>query len=316
LRKKLPTQKDVKEQVIDPLIEWSSRYLIPPDYVSKSGVTAEEILEGMKKEAERYGAGKYLKEIDRACRTVDGVKAKRIKDRLPLAAAAYAVSMAFGAWRLSSPLRPQTEDPLTIILGYLSGRPEASPVRSGLESETEKNKIISPTSNGASELLREEDELISGSPCLITSPERLGRFRSQLHNLLKKAFRWICTSNYRPDAIKRWNDEINQLATDFREERFAPFTTGGASHIDFVIHPTSAEFRQSPRFNAIRQKIYRFFFGEPLHGLIDRFAGLTASKTSESTGLNPADCIGGSIGLKKHYVELEMHLDISVAVSL
>jgi len=252
LRKAVGTQKAVKEKIFKPLLEVSKRF-INPDFVSKSELTAQQIRSKMENKMDKTAAKKYLEGEKRAFQTVDGVPAKYIKERLPFGALKYAEKMTFGTWRLIGPLAStelsrtssnEGEGALNIVMGWLTGKPTAT------------------------EFIRKQDEVLAGAPFSIINPAltpRLrGQFKRKLRNRLKHSFREICVLYNQPDEIRIENDLINQLVNEFARKDLVPFQTGGASHLDFVPHPKTAIFHNSPEVLAVRSKIREFFLGEPL----------------------------------------------------
>lgn len=86
---------------------------------------------------------------------------------------------------------------------------------------------------------------------------RWGQFKKQFRNELKQSFSSIGWSNYNPARVTQKNDQINELLKDFA-------CAGMVIHLEFVLHPDTAEFFNSPRMLEIRSKIREFFTGKPL----------------------------------------------------
>jgi len=277
-RKALPTHQDVQEKAFDPLLKAYPQFL-SPDFRSKSGLTAEHIREKLQRKLQdKETARRYLKEFEKAYRTENGIRAKRIKEDLPGNAAKYACQMTFGNWRFLGPINQQGRGAIPLVLDWLSGETDA------LND------------------LRPPDELISGQPVLITTPGRTGRFRKQLQNALLKSARFISESNYHPTATREENDKVNQLVNEFGRSGIVPFSPSGASHLDFVPHPETAEWCLSRRFRLIQHKIWTHFCGNisPEPVVLPEELKIT----------NPADFIGDPM----HPLYLEMHLDIQVSL--
>lgn len=273
-RQAVRTQKAVKEKVIKPLFKAFER-MLNKNFVSKSGLTARAILNKMKDSLDKKGGKKYLDNLERAHRKIDGVPAKYIKDRLPLGAANYAQKMTFGIWRLTGPLDKTGKGALNIVLDWLTG--------------------ITTTPK----FLRKQDEAAAGSPELITTPGRQGRFNRQLRSYLMHAFALICQSNYQTEVLKEQNDRVNQLINKFIRKDFVPFTTAGLSHLDFVLYPETAELSNSSRSNEIRNKINEFFLGKKA---IPLPRSVTFGK------VKPSNFIGHLL----QPIHLDMYLDLQV----
>ncbi|MBI4713195.1 MAG: hypothetical protein HY762_07855 [Planctomycetes bacterium] len=280
-RKAIRTQKDFQEKIAKPIIQTTQGF-INPEFISRSGLTAEDIANKMKsKLLDGRTADKYLKGLDRAFRKVDGITAKKVRDKLPLGAADYALKMTFGAWRMLGPLNEAGKSPIMLAENYLTGEQD----------------IIN--------FLRDKDRLFDGKPILITEPENCGKFKKEFHNCLMRNFKNICDLNYAPDNMERENNVINQLINNFVSDRFARFSSGGESHLDFVLEPESVIPNDAPVINDIKYKIYAFFLGE-------KMADHLRSKwieTQRVAPVNPADYIGNLD--KSAY--FDMYLDIQVA---
>jgi hypothetical protein len=83
--------------------------------------------------------------------------------------------------------------------------------------------------------LRERNVRVEGEPLVVTTPEKLGKFKKILVSRIVHWGSEIITSGYEEVVIKRANQDLNQLVNEYRREDIIPFTPGGASHIDFII---------------------------------------------------------------------------------
>jgi hypothetical protein len=278
-RKSIRTQAQAKQKVLDPLQKFYLEHLpVESDYVSVHGRDIQSIrYRILKNMGKKTGGKKYLKKIELAYQTVDGIPAKRIKDKLPLGAAEYAKEMTFGNWRLIGPEKPKGRNPLNIIQNWLTG-----------------GEITT------TDLRKKRDELLSGAPLSLVKAKQPGRFIVKLRAQLMRSLSLISKANYGPEQIQEENTVLNQLITEFARPGFCPFSPGGASHIDFVIHPETAEFYFSPLLNEVRNKINRFFLGTEPDTYLD---------PAIAEGKNPADFIGRS----GHPLVIDMHLDIQIS---
>lgn len=93
---------------------------------------------------------------------------------------------------------------------------------------------------------------------------RWGKFRWQFRKKLLQQFEIIGWFKYDMERIAKANGRINQLVTEFIKQDVVTFKTGGASHLDFVPHPTTMEYFNSSRLLELRSKIYLHFTGKPL----------------------------------------------------
>lgn len=86
---------------------------------------------------------------------------------------------------------------------------------------------------------------------------RLGQFKKQFRKELKQSFSSIGWSDYSPVRVKEKNIKIKQLMNEFALK-------GYDLHLEFVLHPDTAELYNSLRFLDIRNKIHLHFTGKPL----------------------------------------------------
>lgn len=208
-RKAVGTVKDYQAKVAQPLQEVTRRWL-NPDFHSRKGRSAAEILRVQATALKKSGR-QYLKQLDAAYRTVNGVRAKYIKDRLPQAGLRYAEAMAWLVWPLLAGDEPGKPGPVLLAQRWL----------------TSDQTVLT--------LLKKEDEHLIGEPLLITDQARVKQFKLQLYRRLVWAGRQVIKSNYLPEAIRLANESINRLVQQFARSEFAPFSTGGDSHLDFIV---------------------------------------------------------------------------------
>jgi hypothetical protein len=208
-RKAVGNVKDYQTKVAQPLQDVTARY-ISPTFYSRSGRSAAEILRLQAKALKKSGR-KYLKKLDAAYRTVNGVRAKYIKDRLPEAGFSYAEAMAWLVWPLLAGDEPGKPGPVLLAQRWLTG----------------EQTVLS--------LLRKEDEHLTGEPILITDKARVKQFKLQLYRRLVWAGRQVIKTDYLPEAIRLANETTNRLLQQFARAEFAPFRPGSDSHLDFII---------------------------------------------------------------------------------
>ncbi|HLD36299.1 MAG TPA: hypothetical protein VJC37_06225 [Planctomycetota bacterium] len=83
--------------------------------------------------------------------------------------------------------------------------------------------------------LRAQGVSVQGRPMVITTPERVREFRN---TLAKRILSWgseIIKFGYEHQDVKRLNEKLNHLVNEYRRHEITPFTSGGPSHIDFII---------------------------------------------------------------------------------
>jgi len=208
-RKSVGTVKDYQTKVAQPLQEVTRRRL-NPDFHSRKGRSAAEILR-VQAEALKKSGRQYIKKLNVAYRTVNGVPAKYIKDRLSRGGCRYAEAMAWLVWPLLAGDEPGKPGPVPLAQRWLTG----------------DQTVLT--------LLRKEDEYLTGEPILVTDQARVKQFKLQLYRRLVWAGRQVIKSNYLPEAIQRSNESINRLVQQFARAEFVPFTTGDDSHLDFIV---------------------------------------------------------------------------------
>jgi hypothetical protein len=84
---------------------------------------------------------------------------------------------------------------------------------------------------------QEGSHIIEGGPFSITRQELRPALKSSLNQRLIQAGATIVTMSYDPEEIKRQNDSTNNCVNSFvdPELNLNPFTTGGASCVDYII---------------------------------------------------------------------------------
>ncbi|MBI4712571.1 MAG: hypothetical protein HY762_04630 [Planctomycetes bacterium] len=274
-RQAIHTLKDYRQKLAQPALEHGLK-AIPDGFISKSGLSAETIRRLMRARMLSAQAGhKYMDKLDKAFRVKDGISAKKLKDGLPFGAADYAVKMTFGNWRFIGPAGTGEQSPLFIAVNWLNGN----------------QKTVN--------YLRAKDKLVKGGPLIIAEPDKTGRFKMQLRAQLMRSANIISACNYAADIISDQNDRLNQLVNRFARPDLAPFVSGGASHLDFVIIPASIEPDDSPKIRDILYRIYAHFLGQATaDGLKARW---TVTRQTDQQTVRPYQ--------KAHF---DMHLDIRV----
>lgn len=157
----------------------------------------------------------------------DKARAKFINEDLLINTADYCEQMTFGEYRLTGPSSGRDKSPLETVL----------------------------------ECLR---------PYIIKA--KWGQFKPKFTKQLKRAFTYICTSDYEPTSVKEMNDWINTGRLDAPapiHHLLAEFALHGepvqgepvkgfVPHLDFVLHPETAEYYSSPAMLAIRSRIWGY----------------------------------------------------------
>jgi hypothetical protein len=223
-RKAVGTIKAYQEKVARPLVRKFAS-MFNPDFVSRTGLTAEEIIKDHT-QSTMAGGRKYLTKLARAYKKMNGIPAKLIKDKLAVAGEHYAQSMAYAFWPLISGSQPGAQGPVIKAQLWLVG------------DQSVLNHLTEP------------DEVLTGEPVLITEPAQRGIFKKQLNSRLiqagarlLKVFPDLSASQAGLSAeqagwafiLQKENDRTNRLVQQFARSEFVPFTTGGDSHLDFIV---------------------------------------------------------------------------------
>lgn len=79
------------------------------------------------------------------------------------------------------------------------------------------------------------DEIIEGNPICVVLPDKMGKFRNDVRNLIIRYGSFIIDGNYYPETIRLGIERLNQLVEQYRTPEFMPFMPNGESHIDFIV---------------------------------------------------------------------------------
>lgn len=285
----IPDLKAYRRKVANPLLKVFPKFL-NPKFISRSELDAREIIlkhsYGIKS---ADAAKRYQKHAEMKYQGRNGIPAEYIKASLPISAVDYTEKMSFGPWVLAGALNPS---PNLLAINPYTGKSALSIIISWLSGD-----VLTP------EYLRKQDRLIKGQPCLITRPSRLRKFQVELRTRLRRAVSNIQTANYAPEAVSRENDRTNQLIDSYRNVDIASFQSGGSSHLSFIVHEKTAEFKNSSALTAIRNQIRRYFLGKDAN---------TIEPVSLAYAEKPADFIG-RFGQS---ILVDMHLDVQVAIKV
>ena len=155
---------------------------------------------------------KYQQKLNHLFETVDGVMAKRFKERVTLSKGNYASAVqerliAFTGTKIEG------RGPVTIAGMWLT------------------NDL---TVLGS---LRGGDKIKEGAPILISPPAQRGSFKVSLNQRLIQAGALIAKSGFQADIIEQQNDQTNQLVQGFVDAKLklVKFTTAGDSHVDYLM---------------------------------------------------------------------------------
>jgi len=209
-RKAVGTIKAYQEKVARPLMRGLAS-IFKPDFVSQTGLTAEEVIKGHA-QSTRAAGRQYLDKLAQAYKKVNGVPAKLIKDKLATAGERWAQEMAYACWPLTGGPVPGAKGPVVKAQLWLVG----------------DQSVLN--------YLTEQDEVLLGAPVLITESTQRGIFKTRLNRrLIQAGMKIIELLTNWPMILKKENDQTNALVQRFARSEFAPFTSGGPSHLDFIV---------------------------------------------------------------------------------
>ncbi len=184
------------------------RQVINPDFVSRAGLSAKEIVN---RQAANLGRAykKYDQALDFVYRTEDGVEAKRFKERIDAAREHYAEGTARKVLPFTG--EPGARGPIALAGLWLTNDPI-------IEGE-----------------LRGMDEMVEGNPVLITKLASRPALKAALASRLQQAGAAIVESGFDAAIMQRENDITNEIVQGLVDKtlNLVAFATGGDSHVDY-----------------------------------------------------------------------------------
>jgi len=184
---------------------------INPAYLSKSGLDADQIIEGRLKNL-KEAFELYSGKLDAAFATVDGIPAKRFKEAVERAREAFSKGIA-------KRTLPMTGD-------RRAGRGPAAIAAYWLVDD-----------NRVEEYLRAGDDVLQGGPIRVCLPRTEAVFKTALTGRIIQAGAFIIKRERNAAEITKQNDQINHLVQSLVDPGLGltPFATGGLSHVDFIV---------------------------------------------------------------------------------
>jgi len=181
-----------------------------PAFLSQQGLIASDIVanhaSNIKRSFEKYnGAWQYMFE------TVDGVPAKRFKDKVARSKTAYGKGVAARTLPMTG-FKDEGRGPVSIAGLWLTG--DQTVLRD----------------------LRSGDRVEAGGPIIICAPQERSGFKAALVQRLIQAGAVILKAHLTDSVISAHNDRTNNLVQHFLDPGLGlnPFATGGPSHVDFT----------------------------------------------------------------------------------
>lgn len=184
--------------------------MIDSDFVSRSGLSDSEIVDAHKANL-KEAFDKYNDKLDFVFETVEGVFAKRYKEKVDLTTGKFSTGAAKRTLPFTG-IKVEGRGPAAIASMWLTDDPM-----------TER-------------LIRGGDNVLEGGPIRISAKNVKAALKAALTQRIIQAGNAIIRSDYAASVFTDQNDLINKVVLGFvaPELGLEPFSTGGSSHVDFI----------------------------------------------------------------------------------
>ena len=181
-----------------------------PAFLSRNGLVTDDIVANQGANIRR-SFDKYNEAWQYMFETVDGVPAKRFKDKVARSKTAYGKGVAARTLPMTG-FKDEGRGPVSIACLWLTG-----------------DQMVLRD-------LRSGDRVEAGAPIIICAPQERSGFKSALVQRLIQAGAVILKANLTDSVISAHNDRTNNLVQHFLDPGLGlnPFATGGPSHVDFT----------------------------------------------------------------------------------
>ncbi|MEW6027736.1 MAG: hypothetical protein AB1599_10660 [Planctomycetota bacterium] len=205
-KRKIPDQPRYDQRIAGASTKtWSN--FIDPNFVSRSGRTKSNIVAQHGKGISQ-GFHQYDQHLDEMFATVDGVPAKKFRDKLPDGAERYAAKMKVMMGLTGDKVRGYSCN--VVIPLWIANDPRVS-------------GMIGP------------GDKIDGRPVDIIRPGLVVPFKGGIVGLLNQGGAMISSSKGSPETMLYENMRNNDFLAGLQDSvKYEKFTTGGASHLDWV----------------------------------------------------------------------------------
>lgn len=212
---RIKNSSDYENLITEPSQKGCASY-ISEDFISKSGLNKQEILEKHYKNSAE-GFKKYQEKLAYMFETVDGVPAKRYKEAIRRGAPHYGKNVA--------------QKLLAFTGDKVHGLGCASSAIRWLDGDTAIKQTATIT-------------LGKGKAVIIAKPGLRGSFRIALNSRLIQAGATITRSGFKEPIMKRQNDITNDLMNALVNPalNLVPFETGGDSYVDYLSTGSDDDF--------------------------------------------------------------------------
>jgi len=189
------------------------RELLDPNFQSRAGLDKQAIVTKHTVNLSSPTAyQKYRNKLDYMFKEVDGVPAKRYKERVELTKGHYGPAVAKKLLAFSG-TKVEGKGPAAVAGLWLTRDPTVEGQISG------------------------KDKLLEGGPLLICKPAARPSFKAALTSRLIQAGAAIVRAEHHAPTMKQQNDITNEQVNIFVDKglNLIEFATGGPSHVDYVV---------------------------------------------------------------------------------
>lgn len=207
----IPDEITYLSKIAEPA-EQEFRNLLNPAFVSRKGKTKDRINETQAYKINKAW-NKYKRNRDHMFETVDGVVAKRFKDKVAASKNNYGERLSETTLSFTG-IKSMESGPVRIAIYWLTGDLKAR------------------------RLLRQSDRIMAPSePFCITLPGEKNSLRMLLNSRLVQSGMAILHSRFSPAVITEMNDIDNHQAQSLVDPGLGlmPFATGANSHLDYIV---------------------------------------------------------------------------------
>ena len=183
---------------------------VNPGFVSRAGLSNSEIIDKHKDNL-KQAFDKYNDKLDFVFETVEGVFAKRYKDRVDLTTGSFSKGVAKRTLPFTG-IKVEGRGPAAIAGLWLVDDPMAE------------------------RLIRGGDNVLEGGPFLITYDDTKAALKAALTQRITQAGNAIIRSDYAAPVFTAQNDLTNKVVQGLVDPALGieAFATGGASRVDFI----------------------------------------------------------------------------------
>ena len=203
LKKAVKTKKDFDEKIGEPAKKTIASF-INPEWTSKHGLTYDDIMNKTRESLD--GAGKRYFRARK-----DVYETGQYEENLEFGQKEYARKWC----KYLGPLR-----------GYKAGN-ILGLATMAVMALTGKSDLLN--------YLRGQKVKLEGQPLVISTPDKLNKFRRKLDSRIVHWGSEIITQGYEVEVITRANEELNRLVNEYLLKGIASFSPNGISYMDFIV---------------------------------------------------------------------------------